>query len=83
LLPFVIPTQQLARNRHLCEGQRFIRLTPESTRFVHELFTQYGDKISELEVRRASLEDTYLTLVRQVESGHSERGARELEEVAS
>ncbi|MFC4374027.1 ABC transporter ATP-binding protein [Nocardia halotolerans] len=51
------------------EGQRFVHTTTESTKFVHELFKQHGESIGELEVRRASLEDTYMTLVRQAESG--------------
>jgi ABC-2 type transport system ATP-binding protein len=56
-------------------GQRFTEFTPDSTRFARNLFTQYGDAIGELEIHRASLEDTYLALVRQAE-------AREEEEVA-
>lgn len=51
------------------DGQRFTQSTPDSTRFARELFTQYGDAISALEIRRASLEDTYLALVHQAESG--------------
>lgn len=51
------------------DGQRFVHTTTESTRYVHELFIQYGAAIGDLEVRRASLEDTYMTLVRQSESG--------------
>lgn len=51
------------------DGQRFVHSTIGATKFVHELFKQYGDAIDELEVRRASLEDTYMTLVRQAESG--------------
>ena len=49
------------------DGERCARRTRDSTRFVYDLLTQHGDAISELEVRRASLEDTYLTLVRQAE----------------
>lgn len=59
------------------DGQRFIQSTPDSTSFARALFAQYGDAFSELEIRRASLEDTYLALVRQAESGHS--GAEERE----
>jgi ABC-2 type transport system ATP-binding protein len=32
------------------------------------LFKQYGEAIADLEVRRSSLEDTYLALVKQAES---------------
>ena len=51
------------------EGRRFTQHTSESTRLVVELVRQHGESISELEVRRSTLEETYLTLVRQVESG--------------
>ncbi|WP_371750331.1 ABC transporter ATP-binding protein [Streptomyces sp. NBC_01283] len=51
--------------RWTCGGQRFVRSTPESTAFVRALFLEYGDAVDELEVRRASLEDTYLALVRR------------------
>jgi ABC-2 type transport system ATP-binding protein len=66
-------------------GQRFTRSTNQSTRFVLDLFREYGEAIADLEVRRASLEDTYLALVRQAEAGQgeaSEAAARKLEEVA-
>ncbi|TDW95091.1 ABC-2 type transport system ATP-binding protein [Kribbella pratensis] len=46
------------------DGQPFRKATADSTAFVRELFATYGDAVRELEVRRASLEDTYLTLVR-------------------
>ena len=49
-------------------GERFTRSTRESTRFVFELFQRYGAEIADLEVRRSSLEDTYLSLVRQAET---------------
>ncbi|WP_367048811.1 ABC transporter ATP-binding protein [Streptomyces sp. Je 1-332] len=49
-------------------GRHFVRSTPESTAFVRQLFHQYGDEVGQLEVRRASLEDTYLALVRGAEA---------------
>jgi ABC-2 type transport system ATP-binding protein len=64
------------------DGQRFARSTSDATKFVFDLFRQYGEAIADLEVRRASLEDTYLALVRQAESGQGETAARKLEEVA-
>ncbi|MEY9996267.1 ABC-2 type transport system ATP-binding protein [Streptomyces sp. V4I8] len=51
------------------DGRHHRHSTSESTKFVHQLFQQYGEEIADLEVRRASLEDTYLSLVRQAESG--------------
>ncbi|UGT40693.1 ABC transporter ATP-binding protein [Nocardia yamanashiensis] len=63
------------------DGQRFVHTTTESTKFVYELFQQHGEAIDELEVRRASLEDTYMTLVQRFESGQGEADVRSLEEV--
>ncbi|MFF1817933.1 ABC transporter ATP-binding protein [Kribbella sp. NPDC058245] len=45
------------------DGRGFRKKTPDSTEFVRGLFAQYGAELRELEVRRASLEDTYLALV--------------------
>lgn len=66
------------------DGTRFAQSTRDSTTFARELFAQYGAAIGELEIHRASLEDTYLALVRQAESGHNgaEARVREQEEVA-
>jgi ABC-2 type transport system ATP-binding protein len=49
------------------DGQHFVRSTAESTKFAFELFTRYGPAVTDLEVRRATLEDTYLALVREAE----------------
>jgi ABC-2 type transport system ATP-binding protein len=54
--------------RWIYDGRRFTQSTSDSTRFARELFAQHGAAITELEIRRASLEDTYLALVRQAES---------------
>ena len=56
------------------DGGRFVHSTGDATRFVRDLFEQYGDAIGELEVRRASLEDTYMTMVRNFESGRAVHG---------
>ncbi|MET9488929.1 ABC transporter ATP-binding protein [Nocardia sp. NPDC006630] len=63
------------------DGQRFVHTTTESTKFVYELFQQHGAEIEELEVRRASLEDTYMTLVQRFESGQEDNDVHTLEEV--
>ncbi|WP_280306684.1 ABC transporter ATP-binding protein [Nocardia neocaledoniensis] len=63
------------------DGQRFVHTTTESTKYVHELFKQHGEAIGELEVRRASLEDTYMTLVRRAESGEDSAPVHTLAEV--
>jgi len=64
------------------DGQRFVHTSTESTRFVRELFEQYGDSVADLEVRLASLEDTYMAMVHQYEAGNAEAAAREFEEVS-
>ncbi|MGI5222590.1 ABC transporter ATP-binding protein [Nocardia sp. CA-290969] len=71
-----------AEVRWTVEDQRFVHTTTESTKFVHELFKQHGDRIGDLEVRRASLEDTYMTLVRRHESGEPGAAVHTLAEVA-
>jgi ABC-2 type transport system ATP-binding protein len=53
-------------------GERFVHATPDATRFVRELFAQYGDEVADLEVRRASLEDTYMAMVYRQERAQLE-----------
>jgi ABC-2 type transport system ATP-binding protein len=50
------------------DGQRYVHPTAEATKFTRELFAQFGESVEDLEVRRASLEDTYMALVREFES---------------
>ena len=50
-------------------GERFVHATEEATPFVRRLFEQHGEEIEDLEVRRASLEDTYIAMVAASESG--------------
>ena len=59
-------------------GERFVHAADDATAFVRELFAQYGDEVRDLEVRRASLEDAYLTLVQQHESGECRQAAGRL-----
>jgi ABC-2 type transport system ATP-binding protein len=54
------------------DGQRFVHPAGDPAGFVRELFRQYGGSVEDLEVSRASLEDTYMALVRQFESGQGE-----------
>jgi ABC-2 type transport system ATP-binding protein len=51
------------------DGQRFTHAADDATTFVRELFQQYGESVKDLEIRRSSLEDTYMALVRQAEHG--------------
>ncbi|NES16608.1 MULTISPECIES: ABC transporter ATP-binding protein [Micromonospora] len=51
------------------DGERFVHSAADATGFVRDLLRQYGDEVQELEVRRASLEDAYMALVYEEESG--------------
>ena len=51
------------------DGQRFVHAADDATAFVRDLFRQYGESVRDLEVSRASLEETYMGLVREAESG--------------
>lgn len=53
--------------RWVHHGQHLVRSTSESTKLAFDLFRQYGEAITDLEIRRPSLEDTYLALVRHAE----------------
>jgi len=56
------------------DGARFVHAAADATAFVRELFKQYGEGIADLEIRRASLEDTYMTMVRDFEAGRAVSG---------
>lgn len=51
-------------------GQHFVHPTDDATQFVRELFAQHSDGITDLEVRRPSLEDTYMAMVHLEKTGH-------------
>jgi len=61
-------------------GERFVHPTDDATEFVRRLLTQNAD-VEELEVRRASLEDTYLEMVRRHEQPHEGAVRRNMEVV--
>ena len=71
-----------AEVRYSLGRERYVHATEDATRYVRELFAQYGDEIGDLEVRRASLEDAYMVMVRELESGATDRVAAVLGEVA-
>ncbi|HWI30867.1 MAG TPA: ABC transporter ATP-binding protein [Microbacterium sp.] len=54
------------------DGIPHTRSVADSTAFVRELFRRHGDAISALEVRRSSLEQTYLALVREAEASRTD-----------
>jgi ABC-2 type transport system ATP-binding protein len=51
------------------DGEAFVHSTEDATGFVRGLLAQHGDAVADLEVRRASLEETYISLVHGHESG--------------
>jgi ABC-2 type transport system ATP-binding protein len=71
-----------AEVRWTLHDQRFVHTTTEATKFVHDLFKQHGDDVADLEVRRGSLEDTYMAMVHSFETGQHETATREFLEVA-
>ena len=62
------------------DGQPFVHSTPDATAFIRELLGQHHD-IANLEVRRATLEDTYIAMVQREESGQSPGRQTRFEEV--
>jgi ABC-2 type transport system ATP-binding protein len=60
-------------------GEHLVHSTEDASRFVRELFAQHGEEIADLEVRRASLEDTYMAMVHRYETGHVEEAVTEFE----
>ncbi|MET8003295.1 ABC transporter ATP-binding protein [Nonomuraea glycinis] len=48
-------------------GEHFVHATDDATGFVRGLFAQYGEEIDDLEVRRATLEDTYMAILKKEE----------------
>ncbi|WP_426514899.1 ABC transporter ATP-binding protein [Dactylosporangium sp. McL0621] len=47
------------------DGRPYAETTPDPTRFAFELFGRFGEAVQDLEIRRSSLETTYLGLVRR------------------
>lgn len=60
------------------EGQQHVHATDDATAFLRRLLADHPAGIDELEVRRASLEDTYLELVRTHEHGATTPGPASL-----
>ena len=65
------------------DGQRFVHSAGDPAVFVRGLFRQYGGSVEDLEVSRAGLEETYMALVRQAESGQGEGAEHKFSEVTS
>ncbi|QNE17035.1 ABC transporter ATP-binding protein [Kribbella qitaiheensis] len=50
-------------------GQSHVDTADDATAFVRQLFAEHGDEIGDLEVHKPSLEDIYMTMVREFEAG--------------
>jgi ABC-2 type transport system ATP-binding protein len=61
-------------------GEQFVHSTPDATGFVRHLLAQHDD-VAGLEIRRATLEDTYIAMVQQHETGHPVQTATAFDEV--
>jgi ABC-2 type transport system ATP-binding protein len=55
------------------DGQQHTRRTSQAVAFTRALLTQNPDGISDLEIRRASLEDTYMAIVQRYEKQQSQK----------
>lgn len=51
------------------EGQRHVHASQDATAFVRELLAREGERITDLEIQRTTLEDAYLSIVEQFEAG--------------
>lgn len=69
-----------AEVRWSCDGQTVVHATTDPTEFVRQLLTRRDADLTLLEVRQASLEDTYMTLVERYEAGHTARAVAAFEE---
>jgi ABC-2 type transport system ATP-binding protein len=71
-----------AEVRWTIDGQRFVHSTLDATEFVRELFLEHDKAVADLEVRRASLEDVYMAMVKEFEAGRHDAALREFEVVS-
>jgi ABC-2 type transport system ATP-binding protein len=54
--------------RWTLHGESCVRLTDDPTGFAFDLFEQHGRAVTDLDIRRSTLENTYLTLVHRAEA---------------
>ena len=64
-----------AEVRWMRGGSNFLHATDDAAGFVRNLLAHDDGEVTELEVRRASLEDTYMTLVQRHETGRRDEAA--------
>ena len=70
-----------SRVRWRLNGEVHTERTPDATAFVGDLFATHGDELADLDVRGSTLEETYLAMVQQHESGYRDEAAQAFEEV--
>nr|WP_233509905.1 ABC transporter ATP-binding protein [Actinomadura craniellae] len=68
--------------RYTRDGEPHVESVEDATGRVRELFAEHGAAIGDLEVHKVRLEDVYMTLVREFESGRRTEAPSELTEVA-
>ncbi|GAA4911819.1 ABC-2 type transport system ATP-binding protein [Stackebrandtia albiflava] len=61
-------------------GEHFVHSTLDATGFVRRLFAEHGEDVADLEVRRATLEETYMTMVQRFEQGRAESAVADFQE---
>lgn len=69
-------THQIAGADHVAyslQGRRHEERVADATGFVRDLLARHGEAVTELEVRPASLEDTYLAYVHRAETNGDPR----------
>ncbi|SFL90992.1 ABC-2 type transport system ATP-binding protein [Gracilibacillus orientalis] len=54
--------------RWMVNNERFQREVPDAPLFVQQLFEEHGAAVTDLEVRKASLEDVYIKMVQQIKN---------------
>ena len=60
---------EVAEIRYTLDGRPHTVSVADATAYVRELFARHGEAVGDLEVRRPRLEDVYVAMVREFESG--------------
>jgi ABC-2 type transport system ATP-binding protein len=68
--------------RYTLDGVPHTKSVQDATTYVRELFVEHGDAVGNLRVRAVSLEDVYVSLVQEFESGRRTQPPVKLMEVA-
>ena len=63
-------------------GEAYTESTADATAFARDLFARFGDEVEHLDIRRPTLEDAYIALVHEHETGDRDAAAELFSEVA-